>query len=362
MELNIISLFSGCGGLDLGFQKADFNIIWANDNAKSIWKTYKENHPLTVFCPKSIQKIRSNDIPDNIVGIIGGPPCQSWSNAGKGKGLSDRRGRLFFEFVRIINDKNPLFFVAENVEGMLAKRHSKGLEVVKEILSNAGMGYTLSTELMNAANYGVPQNRKRIFFVGYRRDLGIAFVKPDSNSPTRTVRDAISDLVESALPGISGNKSNGPNCTISNHEYWTGGFSYIFMSRNRVLDWDEPSFTIQASGRQVSIHPQAPPMEKVKKDVMRFESGNEHLYRRLSVRECARIQTFPDSYIFHYDSLNAGYKMIGNAVPVNLAKAVALKVKADVIQALSLRRNQNTLDSNDLVSIDLIQPNSVLCL
>ena len=119
------------------------------------------------------------------------------------------------------------------------------------------------------------------------------------------------------------NKSNGDKCHIPNHEYMIGDFSTIYMSRNRVRAWDEQSFTIQAGGRHAPIHPQAPKMEFVAQNIRIFVPGKENLYRRLSVRECARIQTFPDDFIFHYSSVPAGYKMIGNAVPVNLAKFLA---------------------------------------
>jgi len=114
---------------------------------------------------------------------------------------------------------------------------------------------------------------------------------------------------------------------VPNHEYWVGTFSYIFMSRNRVLDWDKPSFTLQASGRQTPLHPKAPPMEVVKKDVMTFNKKHENKYRRLTIRECARIQTFPDDFIFYYKYLNDGYKLVGNAVPVKLANLFAKNIK-----------------------------------
>ena len=111
-----------------------------------------------------------------------------------------------------------------------------------------------------------------------------------------------------------------------------GGFSSIFMSRNRVRSWDEQSFTIQAGGRYAPIHPQAPKMKVIEQNIRVFVPEKEHLYRRLSVRECARIQTFPDNFIFHYTSVPAGYKMIGNAVPVNLAKFLAETIKQQLKQ------------------------------
>ena len=120
-----------------------------------------------------------------------------------------------------------------------------------------------------------------------------------------------------------------------------GGFSTIYMSRNRVRSWDDVSFTIQAGGRHAPIHPQAPSMELVEKDVRKFVPNQEHLYRRLSVRECARIQTFPDSFEFHYSNVTAGYKMIGNAVPVVMANTLASKIIDDLCKInCTLKVNQ----------------------
>ena len=121
-------------------------------------------------------------------------------------------------------------------------------------------------------------------------------------------------------------KSGGDNCFVPNHEYFVGSFSSIFMSRNRVRSWDEPGFTVQASGRQCQLHPQAPKMLKISPNKQEFVHGMEHLYRRMTVREVARIQSFPDDFKFIYSDVNYGYKMIGNAVPVNLAYHVALSI------------------------------------
>ncbi|MBQ8333298.1 MAG: DNA cytosine methyltransferase, partial [Clostridia bacterium] len=123
------------------------------------------------------------------------------------------------------------------------------------------------------------------------------------------------------------NTTNGNECVVPNHEYFIGSYSPIFMSRNRVRSWDEPAFTVQASGRQCQLHPQAPKMPKVDANKNIFAPGYEHLYRRLTVRECARVQGFPDDFIFYYKDLDYGYKMIGNAVPVNLAYTMALQIK-----------------------------------
>ena len=134
-------------------------------------------------------------------------------------------------------------------------------------------------------------------------------------------------MKDSAIPALDKNKTNGSSCNIPNHEYFVGGFSSIYMSRNRVRSWDEQGFTVQASGRQCQLHPQAPKMVKISPNVQEFVKGKEHLYRRMTVREVARLQTFPDDFRFVYTDVNYGYKMIGNAVPVNLAYHVALQIK-----------------------------------
>lgn len=327
--MNVVSFFAGAGGLDLGFQKAGFNVVWANEYDKDIWETYEKNHPQTELDRRSIVNIQSDEVPE-CDGIIGGPPCQSWSEAGSLRGINDKRGQLFYDFIRILEAKQPKFFLAENVSGMLLERHSEALKNIKELFKNAGVGYELSFKLLNASDFDVPQDRKRVFFVGIRKDLDFKFEFPQSLGQKVTLEDKISDLKNSVVPAKEGNKTNKENCKVSNHEYMIGGFSSMFMSRNRVRTWDEQSFTIQAGGRHAPIHPQAPKMKFIEQNKRVFVPGKEDLYRRLSVRECARIQTFPDDFTFHYNHIAAGYKMIGNAVPVNLAKHLASSIKAQI--------------------------------
>ena len=318
--MKIVSLFSGAGGLDRGFEAAGFKTIWANDCDKDVWETFNKNFPDTYLDKRSIVDIPSIEIPD-CTGIIGGPPCQSWSEAGALRGINDRRGQLFFEFIRILRDKKPLFFLAENVSGMLSRRHIQALDNIKSLFAQSG--YQLSVKLLNAADYLVPQDRKRVFFVGIRQDLDRKYLFPAPHLEKKLLQDAIWDLQNSALPAKDKNYTNSDKCALANHEFLTGGFSSIYMSRNRVRAWDEVSFTIQAGGRHAPIHPQAPKMLLIGKDKRIFVIGKEHLYRRLSIRECARIQTFPDEHIFYYKNLLAGYKMVGNAVPCQLAYLLA---------------------------------------
>ena len=211
---------------------------------------------------------------------------------------------------------------------MLHKKHNQS---VKRIINKfKSIGYDIKMQLLDANDFNVPQNRKRVFIIGFRKDLSINFYFPQINilKKNKTLKDAIKDLKD-ALPALKFNKTRGINIKqnkIQNNEYMTGNFSSIYMSRNRVRSWDEPSFTIQAGGRHAPIHPDAPKMIKIGKDKMKFNKKFKNKYRRLSIRECARVQTFPDDFIFFYENLSDGYKMIGNAVPVNLANVLAVEI------------------------------------
>lgn len=329
--MNIISLFSGCGGLDLGFERAGFDIPVANEYDKKIWETFKINHPRTHLIEGDVRQITKADIlpylSGEVDGIIGGPPCQSWSEAGALKGIEDARGQLFYGYIRILKEFQPKFFLAENVSGMLANRHSDAVKNILKLFEEAG--YDVSLTLVNAKDYGVAEERKRVFYIGFRKDLKIDFRFPEGSTKDDakklTLRDIIWDLQDTAVP--SGEKNHRNPDAINNNEYFTGAYSPIFMSRNRVKGWDEQAFTVQASGRQCQLHPQAPKMVKHGHDDCRFVEGKESLYRRMTIREVARVQGFPDDFKFIYEDTNNAYKMIGNAVPVNLAYEIAKAIK-----------------------------------
>lgn len=343
--MKIVSFFAGAGGLDLGFIQAGYDVVWANEFDKEIWETYEKNHKNTQLDRRSIVDINEDEIPE-CDGIIGGPPCQSWSEAGSLRGINDKRGQLFYDFIRMLKSKQPKFFLAENVSGMLLPRHKEALQNIKTMFKEAG--YQLSFQLLNSADYNVPQDRKRVFFIGIRNDLGFKFEFPKITFPKITLEEAIGELKEGVLPAKEYNKTNSSECLIPNHEYMIGDFSSMYMSRNRVRSWDEQSFTIQAGGRHAPLHPQAPKMKFIEQDKRIFVPGKEHLYRRLSVRECARIQTFPDDFIFYYDKVAAGYKMIGNAVPVELAKFLAESIK-EQIESRSKVSNVESCKSVELI-------------
>lgn len=322
--MKIASFFSGAGGLDKGFENAGFEVVYANEYDKSIWKTFSRNFPNTHLDRRSITEVIPSDIPV-VDGFVGGPPCQSWSEAGARRGIEDQRGQLFLDYIRLLKAAQPKFFLAENVSGILHDIHRQAF---KSILNDfEGAGYDVFYRLLNAKDYEVPEDRKRVIIIGFRKDLGIDFEFPAEIPKFLTLKDAIGDLPE---PTATSDEPipNRPLGDIPNHEYMLGGFSTIYMSRNRVRAWDEPSFTIQAGARHAPIHPSAPKMEKLDRDSFAFSPGHERSYRRLSVRECARVQTFPDDFVFLYEKVSTGYKMIGNAVPVKFAEHLANSIKS----------------------------------
>lgn len=338
-KYNVVGLFSGCGGLDLGFELAGltavlgeertlsafkdqktynslreqsvFHTIYTNDMFTEANETYKINFPdHVVQHQKDIRKVANFPI-CNL--MLGGFPCPGFSEAGP-RLVDDERNFLYIHFIRALMQTQPEFFVAENVKGMMTL--GKG-EVLKQIVEDFGSaGYKIKYKLVNSRDYGVPQLRERVFIVGVRQDIDFEYEFPEPTHgpgllPYVTLRDAIGDLEHNPGP------------------YFTGSYSTIFLSRNRKKSWEDQSFTIQASGRQAPIHPGGEPMRKLGKNEWEFV-GEEN--RRLSVKEIARIQTFPDWYEFSYGSakiksesgrLDKAYKQIGNAVPVLLAKAIA---------------------------------------
>lgn len=323
--MNVVSFFAGCGGLDLGFERAGFKVLWANDIEKSIVETYIMNHPETHFVLEDICKISANDIPE-CDGFIGGPPCQAWSEGGRNFGLKDERGRVFLEYIRLIQAKHPKFFVIENVEGILSNTHIAVFNSFIQALYEAD--YIVTYALLDAKDFKIPQDRKRVIIIGLQKELKRACLLPNPTTDKYiTLKQAIGDITEQ--PRFYGDTDvvNQYYDQVLNHDVYNGTYDARFMSRNRVRGWDEVSFTIQAQAKNEPLHPQAPKMQYLSADKRVFVKGYEHLYRRLSVRECARIQTFPDNFRFIYSNILDGYKMVGNAVPPRLAYTIALWLK-----------------------------------
>ena len=302
-QYNLLSLFSGCGGLDYGFEQAGFTIKEAYDNDKAVSDTYSANFPNTNFQIANIRKLNFSE--GQFEGIIGGPPCQSWSVAGAGRGSSDERGSLFKEYVRIIREVKPKFFIAENVKGILSKRHTADLAEILRLFDEAG--YNVTYKCLNAYDFGVAQDRHRVFFVGFRNDIVNNFSFPESTSDRKVLKDVLD-----------------PKHKYSFNIYY-GDFSPRYMSRNRIRKLNEPSFTIPATAKQVPLHPSSGSMIKKSKDS--FFLSDPSNTRRFSVEECLAIQSFPSTFKLIYNKLENGYKMVGNAVPPLLAEEVANKIK-----------------------------------
>ncbi|MEG2181392.1 MAG: DNA cytosine methyltransferase [Bacteroidales bacterium] len=318
--MKVVSLFSGCGGLDLGFKRAGFNVLWANEYDSTIVETYSINHPNTFLETSDIRTINESMIPD-CDGIIGGPPCQAWSEGGKCLGLNDERGKVFLDYIRIVSCKRPKFFLIENVKGLLSEKHIRTFYSFLSILERAG--YIVDYSVLNAADFKIPQDRVRVFVVGIRKDINRKFLFPKATTESFiTLRKAIGDITEQ--PKVYLDDFVNQNYTNwLNHDVYTGPYDEKYMSRNRVRSWNEISFTIQALAKNAPIHPQAPKMVYISPNKRVFVSGKEFLYRRLSIRECARIQSFPDKFRFIYSDIKNGYKMVGNAVPPRLAYVLA---------------------------------------
>ena len=309
-EFTAISLFSGAGGLDMGFERAGFRTIWANDFESDACKTHENWSTAKVVCG-DIAKVDVKDIPDADV-MLGGFPCQGFSLSGPRK-IDDSRNVLYKHYVRIVKAKKPLMFVGENVKGLLTMGDGKIIEAIIEDFSNCG--YDVYCKLLNAKDYEVPEDRERVIIVGFRKDLNIkTFEYPVPRNFTVTMREALANIPDPTPDEVC----NAP-------------YSSRYMSRNRKRGWEDVSYTIPAMAKQVTLWPGSPDMTKVGTDLWKF--GDEGVTRRFSWREAAAIQTFPASLEF-YGDLTSKYKQIGNAVPVKLAEIVATHLYGVLTNAL----------------------------
>lgn len=311
---NVLSMFSGAGGLDMGFYNKGFRILWANDSNKDACQTYekwinydkngrkKSNKSRTIICSEDISKVNFDEIsPDyEIDVVIGGFPCQGFSMAGPRK-IDDSRNALYKYFIKMVKNKQPKVFVAENVVGI--RTLGGGIVFDKIIRDFSKLGYTLSATTVNSKFYGVPQDRLRVIFIGVRNDIcnGGAFIFPRKYNYVVTLGETLSKLPKVNMDDV---------CQSS--------FSTRYMSRNRKREYNDVSYTIPAMAKQVPLSPDSGGM--VYKDVDKFVFVGTN--RRLSYKEAAAIQTFPEDMVF-YGSLTSKYRQIGNAVPVKLAEVIA---------------------------------------
>jgi len=356
-----ISLFAGAFGLDIGIEQAGFHTISVVEKDRDATKTIAINRPhlQESAIPREIEKVTSQDLlaeggrvlklgrdihPGEVDLVTGGPPCQPFSTAGKRGSVMDHRGSLFMDFIRIVKEVQPRFFLMENVRGLLSApiRHrpinQRGKNypplapdemagaALKAVLTEMKeLGYSVVYNLLEAADYGVPQNRSRVIFIGARDGETATFplAKYSQNGKVlpkwRTLRDALTGLVDPQIEFIPYSENRlkylrllkaGQNWRDLPEElikeamggaYNSGGGKVGFYRR---LSWDKPSPTVTTSPQQKATD-MCHPVE----------------LRPLSVRECAKIQTFPDDWVFH-GSISSKYKQIGNAVPVLLAKEI----------------------------------------
>lgn len=321
--MDIVSFFAGCGGLDLGFEQAGFRVVWANELDYAVRDTYVKNHPNTQFVLGDINKIIPEDIPE-CEGFVGGPPCQSWSVAGKQRGLDDKRGKLFLTYIDLIKAKKPKFFLIENVKGMLDAKFSDIFQDFIDRLDFAG--YDVQWKLLDAVNFKIPQNRERLFLIGFRKDLNVKYEFPQPEYAQTTLSQVIGDITEEPVR-YDGKGKTIPNKNRANHDVLTSEFGPFYYRGNRRRGWQQPSFTIHATADNIQLHPSSPKMVFWGYEKWGFQKDKMNEYRRFSVRECARIQTFPDNFIFECDNIKAAYKMIGNAVPPRLGKILAQSIQ-----------------------------------
>lgn len=300
LQYTVVSLFAGAGGMDLGLEQAGMKVLWANDFDRDACETYRMWSDAIVV-EGDIANVDFSTVPDPDV-IVGGFPCQGFSLAGPRK-INDNRNALYKHFVHAVEEKRPYAFIAENVKGILTLGDGAILEAIIQDFEDRG--YHVAWKLLNAADYGVPQNRERVIFVGLRTDISSKYEFPEPLVKRVTMREILGDLSKPKEEDI---------CMAP--------YSSRFMSRNRRRDWDEISYTIPAMAKQVPLHPSSPMMTKLEQDLWVFGEGET---RRFSWQEAAMIQTFPKDMLFAGD-LTSKYKQIGNAVPVLLAKAIGVSL------------------------------------
>lgn len=320
--MNYVDLFSGAGGLSLGFEMGGFNNVFSVEYDKKIAESYKKNFPTHNLLVKDIQEITDDEIitlqhNQEVDVVIGGPPCQGFSLAGRiGRSfVEDKRNYLFKEFARVVKIINPKMFVMENVARMIS--HNKGQTILEIKTEFESLGYNVQYKVLQAADYGVPQKRQRIFIVGTKNK---EFNFPTPIGTTITVKEAIGDLP----PLKSGERSEVPNHFAMNHSsQMLKKMSYIGDGGNRNQipeDLRPKTGDIRKYIRYDSQKPSVTVTGDMRK-IFHYEQN-----RALTPRELARLQSFPDSFIFEGNSISI-QQQIGNAVPPLLGYAVAKQVK-----------------------------------
>jgi DNA (cytosine-5)-methyltransferase 1 len=313
--MRVASLFSGVGGLDLGFIRAGHRIVFANDLYEDAVETYRLNIGNHIKLA-DITTVPADEIPDHDI-LIGGFPCQGFSVANVGRNSQDERNKLYLELLRILTFKRPLFFVAENVKGILSLERGAVFQMILTDLRKAG--YTVHHKLLNAADFGVPQRRERVIIVGVRSDVPWDFEFP---VPTHSINGQGRKKWVSVAEALSNVPSPDEPHNLKNHTYSKFKLKFNGYLGNRSINPNLPAPTVTARGD-----------DRGGVVVLHHPSNT----RRMSVRELATIQSFPLDFEF-YGNNSSAYRQIGNAVPWPLAYAVAKQFP----KAASNFRNANT--------------------
>jgi len=341
-KYSVLELFAGAGGLAVGLEKAGLNCIALNEIDKWACQTLRTNRPKWNVLEGDIKSFDFSKYKNKVDVVTGGFPCQAFSYAGKKLGLSDARGTLFYEFARVIKEVNPIICIGENVRGLLSHENGKTLQGMISILDEIGYN-VIPVQVLKGIYYKVPQKRERIILVGIRKDVNIKYEYPKPYKKIYTLKDA---LKEGELFDCNVPKSNGAKYPKSKIEvldlvppkgYWRdlplkiqkkfmGGSFYLGGGKTgiaRRIGWDEPCLTLTCSPAQKQT-----------------ERCHPDETRPFTVREYARIQTFPDEWQFE-GSLAQQYKQIGNAVPVNLGAEVGYSIIKFLNEYYSLKNKKN---------------------
>ncbi len=298
-----ISLFSGCGGSDRALEQLDYNIIWANDIWQTACDTYRDNlrNP-QVRCGdiRDFERFPSADL------LVGCYPCQGYTQGGKRNWKGDDRNYLYREFDRVLRRVLPRAFVVENVNGMVFGENQDLL--TNQLIRYRTAGYRVKWAVLNAKDYGVAQNRRRVFLVRVRSDQKFEYHFPKPTHGPGTGRAYISQQQ------VIGSFARWPE-----GEFNAEPFHWYYLSRKRRYPWGQPSPCIVGHWRHVPLHPSSPPLQRIDTDHWEFAHGGKA--RRLSYLECAALQGFPKSWAWKHGTIRDRFQMVGNAVPPSLFAA-----------------------------------------
>ena len=335
--MKIIDLFCGIGGLSLGFEQAGFEVVSAVDMWADAVKTYNHNRKDKVAKAISVEAFNDEVLTDlikayKITGIIGGPPCQGFSTVGK-RDIDDPRNKMYLEFYKAVKMASPDFFVIENVKGMLTLNKGAFVKDLLDRFGEKGLGYTISYKLLNAADYGVPQNRFRVFYVGIKNKK---FVFPPSFDYQLSAKDAISDLLHSdnlhygSEPQnefqrqMRGNQKHPLNQDYTAHTERTVSIIIMVREWGSIRNLPREYWEIRKYSKAFERMSSSRPSNTI-------DTGHRNYFhyaepRIPTLRESARIQSFPDDFEV-LGTRGSQYKQVGNAVPPMLAKVIAEQIK-----------------------------------